>query len=97
MQAVLARHGEDLTPTERDELADFLQLKRRLVSGEHVTAQEFHWTSSDGTTTVSGFSVASGFAGMRSLIESGDVEQADQLHRRMQDLLQALRDQEPAK
>jgi hypothetical protein len=97
VQAVLARHGEDLTPTERDELADFLQLKRRLVSGEHVTAQEFHWTSSDGTTTVSGFSVASGFAGMRSLIESGDVEQADQLHRRMQDLLQALRDQEPAK
>lgn len=91
LQAVLARHGEDLSPRERDELEDFLQLKRRLVSGERVTAQEFHWTSSDGTTSVSGFSVASGFAGVRSMIEAGEVQQADQLQRRMQEMLRALR------
>lgn len=91
LQAVLARHGERLSQGERDELEHFLQLKRRLVSGEHVTAQEFHWSSSDGSTSVSGFSVASGFAGVRSMMEAGQVEQADELQRRMQEMLRSLR------
>ena len=55
-----------------------------------MTAQEFHWTSADGTASVSGFSIASGFAGVRSMVEAGDLEQADALRRRMQDTLRTL-------
>ncbi|MCK5941637.1 MAG: hypothetical protein KAI24_06695, partial [Planctomycetes bacterium] len=92
LQAVLARHADRLSDDERSELGHFLQLKQRLVSGEHVSAQEFHWSSSDGTTTISAFSVASGFAGVQSMLEAGEVEQANELHRRMHAMLRELQE-----
>ena len=91
LRAVLARHSERLDDDEQGELEEFLLLKQRIVSGERVTVRELSWSSNDGTANVSGFSLASGLAGVRSMIEAGELEQAGELQRRMNELLRALR------
>ncbi len=91
VEQVVQQHAEHLSPAERDELGQFLQLKRELVTGTGAVGVEFvrSWRhrASAGAT---GFTLATGFASVDTLTQTGMQDVAADLQHTLQQMLQAM-------
>ena len=91
VEQVVQRHADHLSPAERDELGQFLQLKRELVTGTGAVGVEFvrSWRhrASAGAT---GFTLATGFASVDNLTQTGMQDVAADLQHTLQQMLQAM-------
>lgn len=96
VEQVVQRHADHLSDAERDELGQFLELKRELVTGTGAVGMEFvrSWQhrASAGAT---GFTLATGFAGVENLTQTGMADAAADLERTLQQMLSAMQRSEP--
>jgi Putative zinc-finger len=91
VEQVVQRHADHLSPAERDELGLFLQLKSELVTGTGSVGAEFvrSWRhrASAGAT---GFTLATGFASVDNLTQTGMQDVAADLQHTLQQMMQAM-------